>query len=255
MKKRKVYAVRPSKAPVTHLLVRGSPFELGDEVSAGGVHAVTGSISSNFSLRPDAPDAERRNKLAAWISAPDNPLFARVIVNRLWHYHFGKGLVQTTNDLGFNGGTPSHPKLLDWLAAELKEQKWSLKAMHKIICDSATYRQSSQENPEALRKDSDNVLLWKRSISRLEAELIRDSILTVSGQLNKKMGGPGYRDFKMYITRVLGSMMQPILKALNLIAVAFTEHGQEVTFIHSSHHLTAQIHQRLPLSEVLQRLL
>ena len=198
MKKRKVYAVRPSKAPVTHLLVRGSPFELGDEVSAGGVQSVTGSISSNFGLGPDAPDAERRKKLATWISAPDNPLFARVIVNRLWHYHFGKGLVQTTNDLGFNGGKPSHPKLLDWLAAELKEQKWSLKAMHKIICDSATYRQSSQENPKALEKDSDNVLLWKRSISRLEAELIRDSILTVSGQLNKKMGGPGYRDFKMY---------------------------------------------------------
>ncbi|MEE3176101.1 MAG: DUF1553 domain-containing protein [Verrucomicrobiota bacterium] len=198
MKKRKVYSVRPSKAPVTHLLVRGSPFELGDEVSAGGVRSVTGSISANFGLRPDAPDAERRKKLASWISAPDNPLFARVIVNRIWHYHFGKGLIQTTNDLGFNGGTPSHPKLLDWLAAELKERKWSLKAMHKLICDSATYRQSSQENTKALAKDSDNVLLWKRSISRLEAELIRDSILTVSGQLNKKMGGPGYRDFKMY---------------------------------------------------------
>ena len=198
MKKRKVYAVRPSKAPVTHLLVRGSPFELGEEVSAGGVRSVTGSMPASFGLGPDAPDADRRKKLATWVTASDNPLFARVIVNRIWHYHFGKGLIQTTNDLGFNGGTPSHPKLLDWLAAELKERKWSLKAMHKLICDSATYRQSSQENPKALAKDSDNVLLWKRSISRLEAELIRDSILTVSGQLNKKMGGPGYRDFKMY---------------------------------------------------------
>ncbi|MAB61032.1 MAG: hypothetical protein CMO46_10930 [Verrucomicrobiales bacterium] len=197
-KKRKVYAVKPSKAPVTHLLVRGSPFELGDKVSAGGVSSVTGSMPSNFGLNPDAPDAERRKKLALWISAPDNPLFARVIVNRLWHYHFGKGLVQTTNDLGFNGGIPSHPNLLDWLAAELKEKKWSLKAIHRLICSSATYRQSSQENPKAQSMDSDNLLLWKRSISRLEAELIRDSILTVSGQLNKKMGGAGYRDFKMY---------------------------------------------------------
>ena len=197
-KKRKVYAVKPSKAPVTHLLVRGSPFELGEKVSAGGVSSVTGSMPSNFGLNPDAPDAERRKKLALWISAPDNPLFARVIVNRLWHYHFGKGLVPTTNDLGFNGGSPSHPGLLDWLAAELKEKNWSLKAIHKLICSSATYRQSSQENSKAQSMDSDNLLLWKRSISRLEAELIRDSILTVSGELNKKMGGPGYRDFKMY---------------------------------------------------------
>ena len=198
MKKRKVYAVKPSKAPTTHLLVRGSPFELGEKVSAGGVNSVKVSVPSNFGLDPDSPEAERRKKLAEWITAPDNPLFARVMMNRLWHYHFGKGLVQTTNDLGFSGGKPSHPKLLDWLAAEFRDQNWSLKAMHRLMCDSATYRQSSIDNAEALNVDADNILLWKKSMMRLEAESIRDSILVVSGQLNKKMGGPGYRDFKMY---------------------------------------------------------
>ena len=105
MKKRKVYAVKPSKAPTTHLLVRGSPFELGEKVSAGGVDSVKVSVPSNFGLEPDSPEAEAK-KLAEWITAPDNPLFARVMMNRLWHYHFGKGLVQTTNDLGFSGGNP-----------------------------------------------------------------------------------------------------------------------------------------------------
>ncbi|MBG70532.1 MAG: hypothetical protein CMN06_10555 [Roseibacillus sp.] len=195
---KKVYAVTPRGAPVRHLLVRGSPFEKGEEVAAGGVASVRNGLSSQFGLKSNAPEGERRRKLAEWVAHHDNPLLARVMVNRIWHYHFGQGLVKTPNDLGFSGGKPSHPKLLDWLAAEFRSRKWSVKAMHKLIVSSATYRQGSRANPEAQAIDAGNVYLWRRAPMRLEAESIRDSILAVSGALNPLAGGPGYRDFKMY---------------------------------------------------------
>ena len=198
MKKKKVYAVRSSGSPVTHLLYRGNPFEPREEVSAGGVAAIQATLPADFGLAPNANEAERRKKLAEWMTHPDNPAFARVMMNRLWHYHFGQGLVKTPNDLGFSGGEASHPKLLDWLAAEFREQDWSLKAMHRLMVNSATYRQSSLPDSEAKRVDTDNVLLWRSSPRRLEAEVIRDSILKVAGQLNTTMGGPGFRDFKMH---------------------------------------------------------
>lgn len=195
---RKVYAVTPRGAPVRHLLVRGSPFEKGEEVSAGGVASVYNDLSSQFGLKSNAPEGERRRKLAEWVAHENNPLLARVMVNRIWHYHFGQGLVKTPNDLGFSGGKPSHPKLLDWLAAEFRARKWSVKEMHKLIVSSATYRQGSRANPEAQAIDAGNDYLWRRAPMRLEAESIRDSILAVSGALNPVAGGPGYRDFKMY---------------------------------------------------------
>jgi mono/diheme cytochrome c family protein len=195
--KRKAYAVTPKEAPVTHLLVRGSPFQPGEVVAAGGVAAIQGP-SASFGLPPDAPGAERRRKLAAWITHPENPLFARVMMNRIWHYHFGQGLVKTPNDLGFNGGVPSHPELLDWLAAEFRARGWSLKAMHRLIVTSAAYQQSATMNPEAHKIDADNRLLWRHAPARMEAEVLRDSILEVSGQFNPAMGGPGFRDFNMY---------------------------------------------------------
>lgn len=198
IQKKKVYAVRPSGSPVTKLLERGNPFDPREEVSAGGIAAVKSTLSADFGLAPNASEGERRKKLAAWISQPDNPVFARVMMNRLWHYHFGQGLVKTPNDLGFSGGEASHPELLDWLAAEFRAQKWSLKAMHRLIVNSATYRQASRPNPDASKIDTGNVLLWRASPRRLEAEVIRDSILKVAGQLNTVMGGPGFRDFKMY---------------------------------------------------------
>ena len=120
------------------------------------------------------------------------------MMNRLWHYHFGQGLVKTPNDLGFSGGQASHPELLDWLASEFRARKWSLKAMHRLIVNSATWRQSSRMNARAHEIDAGNVLLWRRTPARLEAEVIRDAILHVSGQLNPQRGGPGFRDFKMY---------------------------------------------------------
>jgi len=132
------------------------------------------------------------------VTSRDNPLFARVIVNRLWHHHFGVGLVETPSDLGFNGGRPSHPELLDWLAAELVEAGWSLKHVHRLIVDSATYRQSSRPRPEATAKDADNRLLWRRTPARLEAEAMRDAMLSVAGVLEAEVGGPPYLDFKTY---------------------------------------------------------
>jgi hypothetical protein len=134
--------------------------------------------------------------LADWIADPANPLTARVMVNRLWQWHFGRGLVETPNDFGLNGGRPSHPELLDWLAARFMAEGWSIKRLHREILLSRTYRQSSRFTPEGLARDADNRLLWRFPTRRLEAEAIRDSLLTVSGQLNREMYGPGFNFFQ-----------------------------------------------------------
>jgi hypothetical protein len=135
--------------------------------------------------------------LARWLTLPDHPLTARVIVNRIWQHHFGRGIVETPNDFGAMGEAPSHPKLLDWLAGELVERHWSLKAIHRLMVTSAAYRQSSlvepTEDADELKLDPENKLLWHANRVRLEAEPIRDSMLLLSGQLNPAMGGPsGY---------------------------------------------------------------
>lgn len=135
----------------------------------------------------------RRTALADWIASEENPLTARVMVNRMWLHHFGEGLVRTPSDLGLNGDRPSHPELLDWLAAQFVEKKWSMKAMHKLMLLSSAYRQSS-EHPQAAKyaeADPANRLLWRMNWRRLEAEVLRDSILAVSGGLQKVDGGPG----------------------------------------------------------------
>ena len=111
----------------------------GAVVAPGGLTAIA---RANFGLQPYASDSDRRRKLAEWVTHPENPLFARMIVNRVWHYHFGAGIVETPSDFGFNGGRPSHPELLDWLAAEFADRKYSLKALHRLIVTSATYRRS-----------------------------------------------------------------------------------------------------------------
>jgi hypothetical protein len=113
-------------------------------------------------------------------------------VNRLWHYHFGQGLVATPSDFGYNGDRPSHPELLDWLATELVRSGWQTKPLHRLILLSATYRQSGRIDPKALAVDRQNRLLWRMPPRRLEAEAVRDAILAVSGGLNRRMGGPGY---------------------------------------------------------------
>jgi hypothetical protein len=145
---------------------------------------------------PEAPLEEEkpRLKLAEWIASPENPLSARVMVNRVWEYHFGRGIVSTPNDFGRMGARPSHPELLDWLASRFIEAGWKLKPMHRMILLSSAYQQSSLSPIEkaAMEKDSDDALLWKFNHQRLEAEEIRDAMLSVSARLNPKAGGPSF---------------------------------------------------------------
>jgi len=141
---------------------------------------------------PDLPDGSPPDRLALarWLVSPDNPLTARVVMNREWQAFFGRGLVRTTEDFGFQGELPTHPELLDWLALEFVRRKWSLKQMHKLIVLSATYRQSSQLNPKLLEEDPENLWLARGPRFRLDAELVRDAALARSGLLTSRIGGP-----------------------------------------------------------------
>ncbi len=132
----------------------------------------------------------RRLAFARWIAARDNPLTARVAVNQIWARHFGRGIVPTLNDFGRNGGKPSHPALLDWLAAEFMDRGWSMKAIHRLIVTSDAYRLASTPDPSALAVDPDDVYLWRFAPRRLEAEAVRDCVLAVAGSLDPRMGGP-----------------------------------------------------------------
>lgn len=176
----------------------GSPQRRGETVSTASLAAFSKPIQSRkprpqYSLAQTATEAERRMALADWIASSQNPLTLRVLANRVWHYHFGTGLVDTPSDFGYMGGRPTHPKLLDWLAVRLREAEWKLKPFHKLVMMSETYRQSSGQSAEAARVDSDSRLLWRFPPRRLSAEEIRDTILLVAGKLDLKMGGPGFR--------------------------------------------------------------
>ncbi|MBC7816857.1 MAG: DUF1549 domain-containing protein, partial [Planctomycetaceae bacterium] len=202
----RVYAVVPKNPEATYLLLRGNPTTPAEEVMGGGISAISHQPSAisqhggspEFALAKDASEADRRKALASWITDRRNPLLARVIVNRLWHYHFGVGIVDSPSDFGFNGGRPSHPELLDWLAAELMDHGWSLKHIHRLIANSATYRQSSRPRVDAANQDAGNRLLWRKSPQRLDAETLRDAVLSVAGELNPTVGGPGYHDFTTF---------------------------------------------------------
>jgi cytochrome c553 len=193
-----VYAANPRPPESTFLLVRGDVEKKGDRMTAGGLSAVQ-APSPELGLPPDAPEHVRRLKLAEWITHTDNPLTARVLVNRVWQHHFGRGLVSTPNDFGFNGERPSHPELLDWLACEFIARGWSMKHLHKLIMLSTTYRQSARLDAKAAAVDADNRLLWRFTPRRLEGEAVRDAMLAVSGQLNLTMGGPAFRPFDVTI--------------------------------------------------------
>lgn len=142
-------------------------------------------------------EAERRAELARWLTIPEHPLVWRSIVNRVWQYHFGQGIVATPNDFGHMGIPPTHPELLDWLACEFRDGEQSLKALHRLIVTSSVYRQSSEHNEANAAIDGSNQYLWRMNRRRLEAEEIRDSILAVSGALDKTMGGPGFYLFEL----------------------------------------------------------
>ena len=156
---------------MTHVLTRGDPKTPGRAVSPGGVSAVPGG-PSDFRLPADAPDPPRRIALAKWITDSRNPLFIRVIANRIWLHHFGSGLVETPSDFGINGGLPSHPGLLDWLANQLVQHDWSLKHIHRLILTSRTYQQASRLRATAAATDAGNRLIWRQLPRRLEAEAL-----------------------------------------------------------------------------------
>ncbi|MEP7361776.1 MAG: PSD1 and planctomycete cytochrome C domain-containing protein [Acidobacteriota bacterium] len=187
--------VTPPQVPevaATYVLGGGELTGRGEKVEPGFPQAIAGN-SDNARIPFAGGSSGRRTALAEWIASADNPLTARVMVNRMWLHHFGEGLVRTPSDFGINGDRPRHPELLDYLATQLIEKKWSLKAIHKLMLMSNTYRQSTShpEFAKAAEIDPKNDLLWRMNWIRLEGETIRDSILSVSGQLQPSTGGPG----------------------------------------------------------------
>jgi hypothetical protein len=189
-------------APPTHLLAGGN-WKRPEETLAPGFPEFLGATTPEKAVLADIHRRElttgRRTQLAAWLTRPDHPLTSRVIVNRLWQQHFGRGIVATPNDFGAQGERPTHPELLDWLAIELVESGWSLKHMHRLMVTSATYRMTSLVNSgdqgaaKAIAVDRENRLLWRANRRRLEGEAIRDAILQMAGELNLEMHGPSAR--------------------------------------------------------------
>jgi hypothetical protein len=178
---------------------RGDVRQAGKEVLPAAL-SLSAETTPTFGLDDSAPDPLRRRKLAEWLTDSDNSLFLRVAVNRVWHHHFGSGLLAKTSDFGFNGGQPSHPELLEWLAHWFQQNGQSQKQLHRLILNSATWRQSSRaiDNPTqatAIQTDTSNRLLWRQNPRRLAAEELRDGMLLQTGLLDLKGGGPGYRDF------------------------------------------------------------
>ena len=171
-----------AKPRKTHLLTAGDFTRPAEEVSPG-------VLATLHAFKPDQGPVDRLD-LARWIVAKDNPLTARVIANRVWQAYFGRGLVETENDFGSQGTSPSHPELLDWLAVEFVERGWSLKALHRTIVLTQTYRRDSANRADLIEKDPDNRLLARQTRLRLDAELVRDSALVASGLLTHKVGGP-----------------------------------------------------------------
>src|SRR5436190_9801731 len=172
-----------SKNPVTRVLVRGDYENPGEPVEPG-VPIILDDPKNPFRV-PDQPEGSthtgRRLASARWLTRPDNPLTARVIVNRVWQYHFGAGIVTTPDDFGSQGARPTHPELLDWLAVSFVEHGWDIKWLTKQIMMSSVYRQASNEQLEQMAADPSNKLLWRKAPLRLEAENIRDVVLQVSG--------------------------------------------------------------------------
>jgi hypothetical protein len=186
---------RPAKTPrPIHVLYRGDISKPRQEAAPGAL-ACLAELQHHFRLTDPKNEGARRAALARWITDPKNVLTWRSIVNRVWHYHFGRGIVGTPNDLGRMGAAPTHPELLDWLAAEFQESGGSLKRLHRLIVTSAVYRQSSRPQPSYAAIDADNHYLWRMNRMRLDAESVRDAVLRATGKLDLKMGGPSVKQF------------------------------------------------------------
>ena len=176
-----------SQPEKTHRLYRGEPLQK-REVVAPDVLTVLGTVG----MPVEEPEQQRRLKFANWVASPHHPLTARVMVNRLWHYIFGQGIVSTPSDFGLNGARPTHPELLDWLADEFVRSGWSVKHIQRLILLSGAFQQNSAPREDALTADADAAFVWRFPPRRIEAEAIRDAMLTVSGALDLRMGGPGF---------------------------------------------------------------
>ena len=184
------------------VMLRGDPMNRGETVAPASLSTL-GRIMTGFELEPRAPEGERRLTLARWIASDDNPLTSRVIVNRIWMHHFGNPLVRNPSDFGYNGGEPTHPKLLDYLADRLvNEYGWRWKPLHKEIVMSATYRRGGEFREDAAGIDRDAQYLWRFPPRRLSAEEVRDSVLSASGKLDRTMGGPGFRLYRYTVDNV-----------------------------------------------------
>jgi hypothetical protein len=171
---------------------RGDANQKGDAVVPASLSTLADSATA-YAMAADAPERERRLAFARWLVADDNPLTPRVLVNRLWQHHFGAGIVATPSDFGYMGEQPSHPELLDWLAAQLRAGGWKLKPIRKLIVMSQAYRQSSTYREEAAAIDAQSRLLWRFPPRRLSAEEVRDTIIFLAGKLDERQGGPGFR--------------------------------------------------------------
>ena len=177
--------------PPLYVHYRGNPHVKGDKAMTTRIPTIFGGDELEHASPAHGRNTSgRRLALAKWIIKPDNPRTSRVIMNRLWQHHFGRGICATPNDFGYLGERPTHPELLDWLATELVSKKWSLKQMHKVIMLSQAYQMSSKGQAASLEKDPDNKLFWRFNMRRLTAEELRDSVLATTGRLNRKMGGP-----------------------------------------------------------------
>ena len=177
------------EAPATHVLSFANYAAPLEEVEPGYLTLLAPGPAA-YAPALDGRSSGRRTALAGWLTGADNPLTARVMANRLWHYHFGQGIVRTPSDFGLMGERPTHPELLDWLAVEFRRSGWSIKQMHRLIMNSQTYQQSSEFRQAASEEDPLNRLLWRYPPQRLEGEVIRDSMLAVAGRLNHQVGGP-----------------------------------------------------------------
>ncbi len=229
-----------STVPATYVLKRGNPKQHGPQVQS--------AIPRVLRTDTSQPKVMDRLALARWLTRPDNPLTARVIVNRLWQHHFGRGLVATPNDFGRRGERPSHPELLDWLATELVTHGWSLRHIHRLMVCSDAYRQSSRAPADSLgrRLDPENRLLWRMNRQRLEGEALRDSVLAVAGTLNPEVGGPPIRvPLEPEVTQQIFTEEEP--DGVWLVTPDRREHTRRSIYLLTRRNL------RLPLFEVFDR--
>lgn len=179
------------EVPVSHVFIRGDHEQPGDQVQPSGLRVLGASpLPANVA---EPPSTNRRLQFARWLTSDRHPLTARVFVNRVWMHHFGRGLVETPTDFGQLGARPTHPELLDWLAADFVEHGWDLKRLHRMLVLSTAYRQSSREidaPPAGREQDPELYLLWKMPLRRVEAEVLRDAMLQITGQINYEASGP-----------------------------------------------------------------